>query len=60
MADVWVILTVVGFFGLCWALVLGCDRIIGPDDKSDLAISDDASHDDATTTALTETAGAPR
>ena len=32
MADLWVVLTIVGFFGLCVALVRGCDRIIGPDD----------------------------
>jgi len=37
MADLWVVLTVVGFFGLCVAFVYGCDRIIGPDDQSDLA-----------------------
>ena len=36
MADLWVVLTVVGFFGLCVAFVYGCDRIIGPDDQSDL------------------------
>jgi len=35
MADLWVILAVVGFFGLCWLLVLGCDRIIGPDELED-------------------------
>jgi hypothetical protein len=40
MADLWVVLTVLGFFGLCWALVVGCDRIIGPDDDSDLDASD--------------------
>ena len=32
MADVWVILAVLGFFGVCVALVRGCDRIIGPDE----------------------------
>jgi hypothetical protein len=32
MADVWVVLVVIGFFGLCVAFVWGCDRIIGPDD----------------------------
>ena len=37
MADLWVVLTVLGFFALCVALVIGCDRIIGPDDASDLA-----------------------
>jgi hypothetical protein len=32
MADVLVVLTVFVFFGLCVALVWGCDKIIGPDD----------------------------
>ena len=32
MADLWVVLTVLAFFGLCVAFVYGCDRIIGPDD----------------------------
>lgn len=40
MADIWVIVTVIGFFAACVALVWGCDRIIGPDDEFDL---DDAS-----------------
>jgi hypothetical protein len=35
MADVWVVLVVVAFFGLCAALVWGCDRIIGPDELED-------------------------
>jgi hypothetical protein len=35
IADLWVVLTVVGFFGLCVLLVRGCDRIIGPDDAED-------------------------
>lgn len=32
MADLLVVVTVVAFFGLCVALVWGCDRIIGPDE----------------------------
>jgi hypothetical protein len=40
MAHVWVVLTVLAFFALCWGLIIGCDRIIGPDDESDLAIAD--------------------
>jgi hypothetical protein len=36
IADLWVVLTVLGFFGACVGLVWGCDRIIGPDDASDL------------------------
>ena len=32
MADVWVVLVAIGFFGICVAFVWGCDRIIGPDD----------------------------
>jgi hypothetical protein len=37
MADVLVILTILAFFGLCVALVSGCDRVIGPDDDEDLS-----------------------
>ena len=37
MADLWVVLTVLAFFGLCVALVRGCDHIIGPDEESELA-----------------------
>ena len=47
MADLWVVLTVVGFFGLCVALVYGCDRIIGPDDQSDLAMAPEEPDPDA-------------
>jgi len=36
MADLWVVVTVLAFFGLCVAFVYGCDRIIGPDDTYDL------------------------
>ncbi len=32
MADLFVVVTVLAFFGLCVALVWGCDKIIGPDD----------------------------
>jgi hypothetical protein len=32
MADIWVVVVVIGFFGICVAFVWGCDRIIGPDD----------------------------
>jgi hypothetical protein len=42
IADLWVVLTVVGFFGLCVALVRGCDRIIGSDEGSELAEFDDS------------------
>ncbi|HXY93375.1 MAG TPA: potassium transporter Trk [Acidimicrobiia bacterium] len=41
MADLWVVLTVLAFFGLCVAFVKGCDVIIGPDDQSDLVTSVD-------------------
>jgi hypothetical protein len=37
MADLWVILGTFAFFGLCVAFVRGCDRVIGPDDESELA-----------------------
>ena len=36
MADFFVVLTVLAFFGLCVAFVYGCDRIIGPDHEFDL------------------------
>ena len=39
MADLWVVLTLLAFFGLCVALVKGCDVIIGPDDESELSIA---------------------
>lgn len=61
MAHVWVTLTVIAFFALCWALIIGCDKIIGPDDQSDLAISDaDTSGAAGTTGAAAETSGAAR
>ena len=40
MADVWVVLLIVGFFAVCVALVRGCDRIIGGDDASELDETD--------------------
>jgi hypothetical protein len=40
MADVWVVLLIVGFFAVCIALVRGCDRIIGGDDASELDETD--------------------
>ncbi len=45
LADLWVVLTVLAFFGLCVAFVKGCDRIIGPDDAEDFF--DDESPDPA-------------
>jgi hypothetical protein len=42
MADFFVVIGVLGFFALCVAFVYGCDRIIGPDDASELAIDADA------------------
>jgi hypothetical protein len=36
MADLFVVLTVSAFFGMCVAFVYGCDRIIGPDEAYDL------------------------
>jgi hypothetical protein len=38
MADLWVVLTVLAFFALCVLLIRGCDRIIGSDDTSELAV----------------------
>jgi hypothetical protein len=40
MADVWVVLLIVGFFAVCVALVRGCDRIIGGDEASELDDTD--------------------
>jgi len=37
MADVWVLLLIVAFFGVCVAFVRGCDAIVGPDDSTDNA-----------------------
>jgi hypothetical protein len=31
MADIWFVLTILAFFGVCVALVAGCDRLIGSD-----------------------------
>jgi hypothetical protein len=36
MADVWVMLLIVAFFGACVGLVRGCERILGGDDTVDL------------------------
>jgi hypothetical protein len=36
MADVWVLLLIGAFFGVCVALVRGCDSIIGGDDSVEL------------------------
>ena len=44
MADLWALILVLGFFGLCVAFVYGCDKIIGPDGDADL---DDAADDAA-------------
>jgi hypothetical protein len=38
MADVWVVLVTLAFFAMCVGLVWGCDRIIGPDEQSDLGM----------------------
>jgi hypothetical protein len=47
MADLLVLLLVLGFFGLCVAFVHGCDRIIGPDDDTDLDAPAATQGDDA-------------
>jgi hypothetical protein len=36
MADLFVVVTVLAFFGLCVGLVWGCDKIIGPDEPGEL------------------------
>jgi hypothetical protein len=40
MADVWVVLLIVGFFAVCVAFVRGCDRIIGGDESSEIDDTD--------------------
>jgi len=47
MADVWVVLAVIGFFGACVALVWGCDRIIGPDELEDASPGVDLANEPA-------------
>ena len=42
MADVFVTLFVVGFFGLCVAYVRACDRIVGSDRDLPVAEEDGA------------------
>jgi hypothetical protein len=34
MADFLAIVTILVFFALCVAFVVGCDRIIGPDEET--------------------------
>jgi hypothetical protein len=46
MADVFVTLFVVGFFGLCVAYVRACDRIVGPDRDLPVAEEDGATEPD--------------
>lgn len=48
MADVWVVLALVAFFGACVAFVWGCDRIIGPDELDET----DGARDDVTEPAV--------
>ena len=49
----WLLILVLGFFGLCVAFVYGCDKIIGPDDDADL---DDEADDGRRHTELEVTA----
>jgi len=32
--DIIYLVATVGFFGLMWLFVIGCDRIIGPDEET--------------------------
>jgi len=41
MADLWVVLTVIGFVLLSAAYIKGCDLIIGPDDAPELDVAPD-------------------
>jgi hypothetical protein len=45
MADLWFVLVIVAFFGLCVGFVWGCDKIIGPDETEALDLADAASVD---------------
>jgi hypothetical protein len=47
MADLFVVLPVSAFFGLCVGLVSGCDRIIGPDEPGAFDAADTADVDGA-------------
>jgi hypothetical protein len=42
MADVVMVLTVLGFFGICVGYVSWCGRIIGPDPDDSAAVADAA------------------
>jgi hypothetical protein len=54
MADFFVVIGVLAFFALCVAFVYGCDRMIGPDDQSDLAIDAIDAIDDSTESASSD------
>jgi hypothetical protein len=41
MADLWFVLVLLAFFGLCVGFVRACDVIIGPDEVSDLRDTDE-------------------
>lgn len=43
MQDIIYLLATVGFFGLMWLFVNGCDRIIGPDDDAVASLAFEAS-----------------
>jgi hypothetical protein len=55
IADLWVVLTVLAFFGVCVAFVRGCDRIIGPDDAEDF-FDDESAESPATAGVVEEVA----
>ena len=43
MADIWFVLVIVAFFGLCVGFVTVCERIIGPDPEGvDLSTGSEA------------------
>jgi hypothetical protein len=48
MADVWSVLLIVAFFGMCVGLVRGCDSIIGRHDAADRDIQAPAANDATT------------
>jgi hypothetical protein len=41
MADLWVVLTVIGFVLISAAYIKGCDLIIGPDSATELDTASD-------------------
>jgi hypothetical protein len=60
MADFFVVIGVFAFFGLCVAFVHGCERIIGPDEASDLEIGTPEAVGPGEPAGAAEAVGTPR